>query len=129
MESIAMLATGRITGLDLHRRTVSDDLIHRLPDLAGIEAHHHHRIRAHRPRIADQTVQRMTARVLHQSGIFLDLAPDDRAQSRHEIARKPPAANDHAKDLTQRLRGAVTGNVFGGGDDHKDGSFPCLGGR
>ncbi len=63
--------------------------------------------------------QRRSARVLFQRlRVFVDLAADDRAQPGHDVAAESPAADDHAEDLTQRGRHAVSGDILGRGDDH-----------
>src|SRR5262249_35879073 len=61
--------------------------------------------------------KRMAARFLQHLRVFVDLATDDEAKSRHEIAAKAPAADDDAKALPQHADRPVSGHILGGDDD------------
>jgi hypothetical protein len=59
----------------------------------------------------------MAASFLEQGGVFLDLAAEERAQSRSQIASKSAAPHDDSEALTLDLANTVTGDVFS--RDHK----------
>src|SRR3974390_3355199 len=102
-----------------HGRSVRHDLAHRLADLGGIEAHHNDAIGAHCRRVAHEAVDRMPARFLEELRIFMDLAPDERAQARPDVASDPARAHDDAKALAQGLFHAVPCDTLRGGDEHR----------
>ena len=106
------------TGSDDRRRPIGNDLAHCLTDLGRIETHHQDRIGAHHRGVFNQAIDRVTARLLEQQGIFVDLAADDRAQPGHDVATEAAAPDDDAKALTLDLGYLVAGDVFGGNNQH-----------
>src|SRR6185437_637071 len=58
--------------------------------------------------------------------VFVNFAADDGAQTRHDVAAEPAAAHDDPEALSKRLDGAVTGDGFGGDDDHSRESSKSL---
>src|SRR5690348_7681819 len=105
-----------------HRGAVGDDLAHGLADLRRIEAHHDHRVRAHRLRIGGQAVNCVPARFLEHLRVFVDFAADEGPQPGHHVSANAAAAHDHAEDLAFGFPDAMAGNTLGGDDDH--GIFP-----
>src|SRR6516164_2195151 len=97
---------------------VRDDLAHRLTDLGRIEAHHQDRVGAHHGGVLHQPVDRLAAGLFEQMGVFVDLAADQGAQPRHDVAAEPAAADDNAKTLTLDLDHPVTGDILGRNHQH-----------
>src|SRR5262249_28007401 len=120
MTSSTARSTSLAQRVEDHRGAVGDDLAHRLPDLGGVEAHHHDRVRLHEGRILHHAVDRVAARFLEELRVLGDLAADQRAQSRHDVAGEAAAAHDDAEDLALDLTHAVPGDVFGSDDQHDD---------
>ena len=105
---------------DHGRRAVSDDFAHGVTDLRAIVAHHQDGVGAHRGCVLDKPVQGVAARLLEQLGIFVNFAADDGPQPGDQIAAQPSAAHDHPETLSERLNGAMSGDIFGRDDDHGD---------
>src|SRR5512146_865320 len=82
---------------------VGHDLRHRRRHLAAVEAHRDDGVRAHERRVLDHPVDRLAAGVLEELGVLVDLAPDERAQARGDVAGKAAAPDDEPERLALRL--------------------------
>src|ERR1700722_6826615 len=57
-------------------------------------------------------------RLPEEPRIFVDPPADDGAEPRHDVSAEPTAADDDAEALSERLDGAVAGDVLRCDDDH-----------
>src|SRR6516162_9051163 len=89
---------------DDHRGPVGDDLRHALAELRAVEAHRDHGVRAHQDGVLDHAVERLTAGVLEQLRVFVDLAADEGPEAGGDVAGEAAAADDEPEDLAAGLR-------------------------
>src|SRR5262249_46257500 len=115
---------GRAAGLavpvyraDLHRRPVGADLLAGL-ELAGVEAHREHRVRAPGLRRLDQAVLRVDPALGEHLGHPLQLAADQGLEARAELGAHVPGPHGDAEHLSQDLGHLVPGQVVHGTEDH-----------
>src|SRR4029078_13546323 len=72
------------------------------------------------------TVDGLAAGVREEVGVLVDLAPDEGAEARHEVAGEPAAAHDDPESLALGLGDAMGGGERRGGDgpDPTSGAWP-----
>src|SRR3954454_8953424 len=121
------LARGSIR-LDDDGRAVGDDLGHRPRELRAVEAHRDHGVPAHQAGVLDQPVEGLAPGVLEQRRVFVNLTAAERTEAGEEVAGEAPAADHEPERLALRLDDPMSGDEWGGGDDHRD-SLMRAGGR
>src|SRR6516164_2374546 len=109
--------SGRL-GLQHHGGAIGDDLAHGLADLGGIEAHHDDGVSAHGGCVLHHAVHGMAPRLLQQSRVFMDLAADDGAKPRHEIAADAAAAHHNTEALPLHLPNSLSRDPLACRDKH-----------
>src|SRR6516162_8934809 len=111
------MASGRLL-LQHHGGAIGDDLAHGLADLGGIEAHHDDGVGAHGRRVLHHAVDGVAPRLLQQSRVFMDLAADDGAKPRDDIAADAAAAHHDTEALPLHLPNPLSRDPLACRDKH-----------
>src|SRR5690606_25364438 len=106
-------------------RAVGAHLGERRRDLARVEAHADHGVRAAALRLLHHAVHDLLARLVDELRVLLHLAAADRAERRDEVRPDVRAAHGHAHDLPEHRVDAVAGHLVRRHDDH--GAHPRTG--
>ncbi len=91
-------------------RAVGHDLAHRARQRGAVVAHRDDRVGADQRRVRDESIEGLSAGVLEEAGVLVDLAAAERAELGHEVAADASAADDQAEHHPLRIGDAMAGD-------------------
>ena len=113
-----------IEGADGDRGAVRGDFVHRIADVARVEAHHQDRVRAPVGRLFLHALGRFDTTVREQIGVRAYLSDDKRHEPGADIAEEITAPHQHPEDFAVYFHDLVARHVVGG--DHQNGIVHIL---